>query len=127
MSRSRRTTDTTSQLAALSWRAPYVATQRLMRMAGPVQSAADRRELARMGTEKLSAMQEGWMAMAMQVIALQQHAWSSLMQAAWSPWFSASMPSWPQALADADAVVAAGLRPATRQVAANARRLSRRR
>jgi hypothetical protein len=126
MPRSRRKSDTAGQLEMLSTRAPFVATQRLLRMADPTPNATARRDFERMGVEKLAAMQEGWMAMAMQVFELQQRAWSGLLQSAWTPWQPGTpMQWWMRGMADADAVWAAGLRPATRQVSANARRLSR--
>ena len=110
----------------LSQRVPFVMSQRLMRMASPAPNAADRRDFDRMGAEKLSALQEGWMAMTMQVFALQQRAWVSLLQSAWAPWRPGkAMQEWSRGMADVDTVLAAGLRPATRQVSANARRLSR--
>jgi hypothetical protein len=110
----------------LSQRAPYVVSQRLLRMGNPAPNAADRRDFDRMGAEKLSALQEGWMAMTMQACALQQRAWVSLLQSAWTPWRpGTAMQMWSRGMADVDTVLAAGLRPATRQVSANARRLSR--
>ncbi|MDQ3511964.1 MAG: hypothetical protein M3414_09865 [Pseudomonadota bacterium] len=122
----RRKSDTAAQLATLSQRAPYVMTQRLLRMGNPAPNAADRRDLDRMGAEKLSALQEGRMAMAMQVFELQQRAWVTLLQSAWTPWRPGmAMQAWSRGMADVDAVWAAGLRPATRQVSANARRLAR--
>jgi hypothetical protein len=118
--------DTASQLATLSSRAPLVVARRMMQMADPTPDAADRRELRRMGSEKLTAMQEGWTAMAMQALSLQQRAWMTWLQSAWTPWQSGTpMQAWTRAIADADSVLAAGLRPATRRVSANARRLSR--
>jgi hypothetical protein len=126
MTRSRRKSDTAAQLMTLSQRAPFVVAQRLLRMGNPAPNAADRRDLDRMGAEKLSALQEGWMAMALQVFELQQRAWVTLLQAAWTPWRPGmAMQSWSRGIADVDAVWAAGLRPATRQVSANARRLAR--
>lgn len=126
MPRSRRKSDTAGQLLTLSRRAPFVVSQRMLRMGNPAPNATDRRDLDRMGAEKLSALQEGWGAMAMQVFELQQRAWATLLQAAWTPW-QANTPVqwWSRGMADADAIWAAGLRPATRQVSANARRLSR--
>jgi len=126
MPRSNRKSDTAGQLMTLSQRVPFVMSQRLMRMASPAPNAADRRDFDRMGAEKLSALQEGWMAMTMQVFALQQRAWVSLLQSAWAPWRPGkAMQEWSRGMADVDTVLAAGLRPATRQVSANARRLSR--
>ncbi len=100
--------------------------QRLQRMANPAPDAADRRDFGRMGAEKVSALEEGWMAMTLQVLAVQQRAWVSLLQSAWTPWRPGTgMQEWSRGMSDVDTVLAAGLRPATRRVSANARRLSR--
>lgn len=126
MPTSRRKSDTAAQLATMSQRAPYVVAQRLLRMGNQAPNAADRRDLDRMGAEKLSAWQEGRMAMAMQVFELQQQAWVTLLQSAWRTWRPGmAMQAWSRGMADVDTVWAAGLRPATRQVSANARRLAR--
>jgi hypothetical protein len=126
MPRSRRKSVTAAQLATLSRRAPLVVSQRLLRMGNPVPSAADRRDRDRMGAEKLTALHEGWMAMAMQAFEVQQRVWETLLKAAWTPWQPGTpMQWWAHGLADADAICGAGLRPAARQVSANARRLSR--
>ncbi len=110
----------------LSQRVPFVMSQRLLRMANPAPNAADRRDFDRMGAEKLAALQEGWMAMTLQACALQQRAWVSLLQSAWTPWRpGTAMQMWFRGMADVDTVLASGLRPATRQVSANKRRLSR--
>lgn len=110
----------------LSRHAPFVVSQRMLRMGNPTPNASDRLDLERMGGEKLSALQEGWVAMAMQVFELQQRAWVTMLQAAWTPWQpGTTMQWWIRGVADADSIWAAGLRPATRRVSANARRLSR--
>jgi hypothetical protein len=126
MPRSRRKSDSAGQLMTLSRHAPSVVSQRMLRMGDPAPNATDRRDLDRMGAEKLSALQEGWMAMTMQAFQLQQRAWATLLQAAWTPWQPGTpLQWWRRGVADVDAIWAAGLRPATRQVSANARRLSR--
>lgn len=126
MTRSRRNSDTAAQLTTMSQRAPYVVAQRLLRMGNPAPDAADRRDLHRMGAEKVAAMHEGLVAMALQGLELQQRAWVHLLQSAWAPWRPATaLQAWSRGMADVDTVLAAGLRPATRQVSANARRLSR--
>lgn len=125
MARSPRSGATAVQLNTLSQRAPYVASQRLVRMANPHPSAANRRDLARMGAEKITALQQGWLAMGTELFAQQQQAWLALWQSALTPWTPESpLQWWYRSLVGADAVMAAGLRPATRQVSANARRLS---
>ncbi len=126
MARSRHPGATAVQLGTLAQRAPYVMAQRLARMADPAPSAADRRDLGRMGLEKITALQQGWLAMGTELLAQQQRTWMALWQSVLTPWTPDSpLQWWYRSLADADAVVSAGLRPATRQVSANARRLSR--
>lgn len=125
MATRRRTNATSTQLATLSQRAPYVVAQRLARMANPTPTARDQQDLQRMGLEKIAAIQEGWMAMTTEMLAQQHRAWVASWQAAFTPWKAESpLQWWYRGLSDADAVMAAGLRPATRRVAANARRLS---
>ncbi len=123
----RRTASTQRQLTDLSHRAPTVAAHRMMRLATTAHAptAADRRELVRMGTEKWQAAQAGGFAMATAMLEWQARAWGAAMQAMWMPWAAGStawMPTWP----DVDRVMAAGLQPTSRTVSANLRRVSRR-
>lgn len=127
MPRSRRTySRTAGQLATLSQRAPGVVSRRLSRMTDGTASAADRREAQRMGTEKIDAFQEGWMAMASEMQVQQQRTWSKLWLSAGNPWNpEASVQWWMRSMVGADRVLAAGLRPMTRTVSENSRRLTR--
>ncbi|MDH5824074.1 hypothetical protein QFW77_13910 [Luteimonas sp. RD2P54] len=126
----RRHRSTLHQLTALSLVAPGVAATRLLDMAttlGPP-TAAQLREHGRMGIEKLAATQEGWFAMGTTLLQIQLRLAGQAMRSAWTPWWPAggSTAYRPhQALRDADAVLAAGLAPVSRTVAANARRQKR--
>ncbi|MFP7723695.1 hypothetical protein [Lysobacter sp. A3-1-A15] len=124
----RRTASTRNQLTELSHRAPLVAAQRLMRLAATAHAptAADHREVTRMGVEKWQAMQAGWFAMAAATLDWQARAFGAAVQAAWMPWSasaSAGTMPWVPAWSDVDRVMAAGLQPTSRTVSANARRL----
>lgn len=127
MPRSRKSCHRTAgQLATLAQHAPSVVSRRVARMTDGPASAADRREAERMGTEKIAAFQEGWMAMTTEMLVQQQQAWSALWVLAgnaWSP--EAVLQWWMRSAVGADRVMAAGLRPMTRTVSQNARRLSR--
>lgn len=117
---------TAGQLSKLAQHAPGVVSRRVVRMTDGPSSAADRREVQRMGMEKIAAFQEGWMTMTSEMLVQQQQAWSVLWLSAgnaWSP--EAAMQWWLRSLVGADRVMAAGLRPMTRRVSENARRLSR--
>lgn len=100
------------QALELSLAAPQVVAHRMARMAAasmsPTLSMRDRREFNRMGSEKLQALQESWMAIGLQAWRAQ----FTLPQA----WFSV----WMQ-------LIGAGFAPVHRKVVANARRLGRRR
>ena len=120
----RRNPSTQRQLTELSQRAPAVAAQRLMRLAATAHAptAADRREVMRMGTEKWQAAQAGGFAMASAMLEWQARTWGAAMQAMWMPWTGASV-SWVPAWSDVDRVMAAGLQPTSRTVSVNVRRL----
>jgi hypothetical protein len=123
-----------TQAAELSLAAPQVVVHRLARMAsaGATPSAADRREFARMGTEKVAAFWQSWFAMGLS-------AW----QQAWQPWTGAwGWPATPfaararrgagaaavaEASRAAGRILAAGLAPVHGRAVANAKRLARRR
>ncbi len=63
--------------------APQVIAQRVQRMltAGPVPSARDQREFLRMGSEKVTAFQQSWLAMGLtwwqQSLQAQQQWWQA--------------------------------------------------
>lgn len=108
-------------------------------MSGTAPSAADRREMQRMGSEKLGAFNESWKAMATQAMTAQFQVASVLMQMAsrsslwWmSPGTAALGPSmaemtrWNDQLQSAALDVASkGLAPVRRRAMANAVRLKR--
>ena len=102
--------------------APEVVALRSARMlaAGLNPSAADRRELRRMSTEKTLAFWESMNAMGWQVLRANQDYALFAMRQWWSPWLS----PWQMASA-ASKVLEKGLAPVHRRAAANARRLRR--
>jgi hypothetical protein len=112
MSRRRRSTYL-SKAAQLSFIAPQVVALRSLRM-------HDRREMQRMGTEKVQAFWESMNAMGLQVAKANQEYALFAMRQWWSPWMS----PW-QTAAAASKVLEQGLRPVHKRVSANARRLRR--
>jgi len=106
--------------AELSIAAPQVVALRAARMlaAGVNPSARDRRELERMGTEKVFAFWESMNAMGLEMAkAQQQYALRATLQW-WTPWLN----PW-SAAASATRVLEKGLAPVHRRAAANVRRL----
>lgn len=129
MPRSRRSTaHLAGQLTELAFATPQVMAMRLARMAAAGQSptARDRAEMQRMGSEKVAAFWQSWMAMWMD--------WW-LMPMRLAPAFTGvlgggarSHGAWQRAMAGATTgLLAAGLAPVHRTAVANAKRLSRRR
>lgn len=108
---------------------PQVMAHRIGRMmlAGPQLSSADHREFTLMGSEKVLAFQQSWLAMWVQLGAAQMAAvrsfWSNPL-AAWGRPLSAS-----RALSDHSAawsrILGAGLQPVHKAAVANAKRLRR--
>ena len=95
-----------AQGIALGFAVPQVLAHRFARM--------DPAEFQRMGTEKIAAFAEAWMAMAMQaVVENQKLAWSFM------------TPFWLRN--PAMEILARGMAPVTRRAVANAKRLGRRR
>jgi hypothetical protein len=116
-----------AQTAALAVAAPQVVAHRLTRLAlaGPRPSKRDRREFHRMGTEKLAAFQESWIAMAAESWRIQQQIALGAVQALWFPWLAAGRAqAWP-AEGAARAILGRGLAPVRRRAVANAKRLQR--
>jgi hypothetical protein len=108
------------KLAELSIAAPQVVALRAARMlaAGANPSARDRRELERMGTEKVLAFWESMNAMGVEMAKAQQQYALAAMRQWWSPWVS----PW-SAAASATKVLEKGLGPVHRRASANVRRL----
>ena len=92
------------QSIELGFAVPQVIAHRLARM--------DPLELHRMGSEKVFAFSEAWLAMAAQAFLEQQRLALSLAQPLWFPWAR---------------IAARGVAPIHRRAVANARRLRRRR
>jgi hypothetical protein len=110
--------------AALSVAAPQVIAMRTARMlaAGVNPTARDRRELERMGTEKMLAFWESMNAMGLEMAKAQQQFALSAMRQWWSPWVS----PWSVGAAAAK-VLEKGLAPVQKRASANARRLRKKR
>lgn len=114
-----------TQIAEIGAAVPSVVARRMTRMAiaGVNLTAADKRELALMSSEKVEATWESWHAMTKNVWALNTAALQSYM-AFYMPWaFTAkALPTGPDALLN---LLGAGLRPYQRTVKANRQRLGR--
>jgi hypothetical protein len=110
--RSRRSKSLAAQTVDLGFAVPQVIAHRVARimLAGGSPSARDRRELHRMGTEKILAANEAWNAMAVQAVLENQKLALSLMQSLWVPWVR---------------VLGKGMAPVRRRAVANAKRLGR--
>lgn len=113
---------TFGQLAALSMTAPFVVGQRIaiMAAAGCAPTKADRREYARMSAEKWKATSDGLWEMTRATMDWQYRNWVAM----WMPFGTGARFA---DMRDVDRILAAGLRPATKAVSANLRRLPRRR
>ena len=116
--------------AELAVAVPVVVAHRVARMAraGSPPNARDRREFTRMGTEKLMAFNESWMAMWAQSMRIQQEISVAMWRSWWSVWTN---PRLQNALPEVHApwaalrVMAKGMAPVHRRTTANARRLGR--
>ena len=87
MRRIRRTKSLAAQTIDLGFAVPQVIAHRVARIiiAGGSPSARDRRELHRMGAEKILAANEAWSAMAIQTVLENQKLAFSFMQSLWFP------------------------------------------
>lgn len=121
MPRRRRRKSSFVRAAELSIAAPTVMALRTARMlaAGASPSARDRRELQRMGTEKVEAYWESMNAMALQAA----RQWWSLWLAPWTP--PGSKASQRKLQRSVTKILEQGMIPVHRRATANARRLSR--
>ena len=126
MRRIRRTKSLAAQTIDLGFAVPQVIAHRVARImiAGGSPSARDRRELQRMGSEKILAANEAWNAMAVQAVLENQKLALSLIQSLWFPW--AKRPSAAMQLSNAALdVLGKGMAPLRRRAVANAKRLGR--
>jgi hypothetical protein len=120
--RRRKSSSLALQTFQLGVAAPQVVAHRMARMmiGGGSPSARQRRELQRMGTEKILAFNEAWSAMAMQAVLENQKLALSAMQTFWFPTS--------RELGDAYlGILGKGVAPIRRRAVANARRLRARR
>jgi hypothetical protein len=103
---------------------PQVIAHRVARMAiaGASPSARDRKELRRMGTEKVAAFNEAWNAMALEAFRANQRLTLSFMQSLWFPWIH---PKRRQLSNAALGILGKGMAPVRRRAVANAKRLGR--
>lgn len=128
--RNRRTRSLAIQTAELAVAVPQVVAHRVTRMAmaGATPSAGERREIHRMGAEKLAAFGESWQAMALQTLRANQQFALWFMRSLWYPWFGAR-PSVRAASRQLNSaalgILAKGMAPVHRRAVANAKRLRR--
>jgi hypothetical protein len=124
--RSRRSKSLAAQTVDLGFAVPQVIAHRVARImvAGGSPSARDRRELHRMGTEKILAANEAWNAMAIQAVLENQKLALSFMQSLWFPWVRRQSAALQLSNAALD-VLGKGMAPVRRRAVANARRLGR--
>jgi hypothetical protein len=117
--RTRRSKSLAVQTMELGVAVPQVIAHRVARMAlvGASPSARDRKELRRMGTEKVAAATEAWTAMALEAFR----------QSLWLPWaFLKRRQSASRQLSNAAlGIFGKGMAPVRRRAVANAKRLGR--
>ena len=122
-----------AQAAELAWAVPQVVAHRVARMAnaGASPSLRDRKEFARMVSEKHAAFAESWQAMAMQALHSQQAFATALARAALTPPVrrrkaAAHSLALQRQMHEATlALFGTGLAPVHRRAVANAKRLGR--
>jgi hypothetical protein len=112
----------------LSVAAPQVVAMRTARMLAAgvnpavAPSSRDRRELERMGTEKVLAFWESMSAMGLEMVKAQQQYALRAMRQWWSPWID----PW-SAATSATRILEKGMGPVHKRASANARRLRKKR
>lgn len=115
-------------MAELAFAAPQVISHRMQQMMtdGHAPSEKVRREMQRMGSEKMHAFIESWTAMSLQAAAAQQQLALSMWHAWFSPVTRRSVQrmgrQWQGAALD---VASKGLAPVHRRAVANAKRLAK--
>ena len=128
--RTRKSKSLAVQSIELAVAMPQVIAHRVARMAiaGVSPSARDRREFHRMGTEKITALNEALNAMAVQTFRANQQLTLSFMQSFWFPWVRGrpSLKSGSRQLRNAAlGILGKGMAPVRRRAVANAKRLGR--
>ncbi len=129
MSTYRNSKRVTAQATQLAMAVPQVVAHRVARMmtAGANPSASDQAEFQRMGTEKVVAFGESWMAMGAQMLRAQQSLANSMVSVWSQPWNPGSattlMRSTEELQNAALGVLGSGLAPVHRRAVDNARRL----
>jgi len=124
--RTRRSKSLAVQSIQLGIAVPQVIAHRVARiaLAGGSPSARDRKELHRMGVEKITAFNEAWRAMAAQAFLENQKMALSVMQSFWFPWVRPKSAS--RQLSNAAlGILGKGMAPVRRRAVANAKRLGR--
>jgi hypothetical protein len=125
----RRSRSLAAQSAQLAVAVPQVVAHRMKRMAmaGVSPSQFDKDEFKLMSDEKFAAFQESWIAMAAQVVQVQQQTALQMMKAFWTPmaWRAPTYRlverQWNRASLS---VLDKGLEPISRRAVANAKRLN---
>ena len=125
--RSRRHASLAVKSAELALAAPFVAAERMTRMAlsGATPSARDRKEFRGMISEKAVAFAQSWQAMAWQAARANQAFTAALLRSMLVPGRKPALPSASALHEAALGVIGVGLAPVHRKAVANARRLAR--
>jgi hypothetical protein len=115
------------QASEVAWTAPFVIQQRYTRLLAPrANNASNRREAARMVTEKVEALQEAQYAMWQHAMMSQQKAWARLWTVGVGPAVTPAAAA-ARGLRDSALLARRALQPMRRRVKANAKRLRKRR
>ena len=116
------------QASEVAWTAPFVIQQRYTRLlvAPRANNASNRREAARMVTEKVEALQEAQYAMWQHAMMSQQKAWARLWTVGASPAVTPAAAA-ARGLRDSALLARRALQPMRRRVKSNAKRLRKRR
>lgn len=116
------------QASEVAWTAPFVIQQRYTRLlvAPRANNASNRREAARMVTEKVEALQEAQYAMWQHAMMSQQKAWARLWTVGASPAVTPAAAA-ARGLRDSALLARRALQPMHRRVKSNAKRLRKRR
>jgi hypothetical protein len=124
--RRRRSRSLAAQAFELGMAAPVVIAHRLARMAsaGATPSASDHEEFRLMGSEKIAAASEAWMAMASQTLVENQKLALGFVQSFWLPGRRAGPKAIQRHMNQAALrILGKGMTPVHRRAVANARRL----